>query len=788
VERAARLYRGPFLDGFYVSDAPEFERWAEGERDRLARAYVRALECLAAACETSGSPQDAAGWWRMLAVRDPYNSRVGARLMRALDLAGERAAALWFAEAHTALLREELGVEPEPEFAALVERLRTEPVRLPPAPAAAPPPAPRDAGPFPAVPPPRGEGNGVPGDSTLPVPPPHPEAFASSAASETGGATPPAADDSSVPDLPSPDPPPPAAAAGRSNAAVPSPSPEVVPRGPAKGRGRWRRTVYVAGMGGMLAGLAAGLMAAERQRPAAPPAPAGNDPRRIAVLYFDDNSRGSELQYLADGLTEALIHDLSQVEALEVVSRNGVKPYRDAPVRFGSLVDDLKVGSVVEGSVQRSGDSVRVTVQLIDAATHAHLESRTIVHPLTHLFALEDTLAGEVSAFLRRRLGRQVALRRTRAETTSNEAWALVQRAGAAREEEERLAELGDTLSRTTALELLARADSLLARAERADPAWARPTVLRGWVDQHRTRWVEPARRPALEKSALRRAARVLAREPGNAGALELHGGLLFVGAVHAPDRGDATERLERAERELRAAVAADPSLATAWATLSQLVRYRGRFGEGDLAARRALEEDAWLKGADDIMSGLFFSALLLGDLAEARSACGRGAERFPRDWRFAECRLTLLREDRSHPADPAQAARLLAELDRLDPPEQARAEQRAYTPAYRLAVAAAVLARAGNGDSARALLARAVKEVGNDRETRLSLDYDAVFVRLQLGERAWARALLDSVLAARPELRPFAARDPLLGALLGSAAATGSTREGDGTPSRPGA
>ncbi|HLM68367.1 MAG TPA: BTAD domain-containing putative transcriptional regulator, partial [Longimicrobium sp.] len=112
LETGVELYRGPFLDGFYVSDAPEFERWAESERGRLAHVYTRAAECLAEAAEREQRLSDAAEWWRRLAVQDPFNSRVGARLMRALDAAGQRAGALWFARTHVALLREELGVEP----------------------------------------------------------------------------------------------------------------------------------------------------------------------------------------------------------------------------------------------------------------------------------------------------------------------------------------------------------------------------------------------------------------------------------------------------------------------------------------------------------------------------------------------------------------------------------------------------------------------------------------------------------------------------------------------------
>ncbi|MDB4948133.1 MAG: protein kinase, partial [Gemmatimonadetes bacterium] len=134
LEGAAEVYRGPFLDGFFVGDAPEFEAWAESERERLKRAHTRVVECLALAREGDGRPAEAADWWRRLAVADPYNSRVGMRLMAALDAAGERASAIWFAETHVALLRDELGVEPQPEFAAMVERLRSEPVRVPPAP------------------------------------------------------------------------------------------------------------------------------------------------------------------------------------------------------------------------------------------------------------------------------------------------------------------------------------------------------------------------------------------------------------------------------------------------------------------------------------------------------------------------------------------------------------------------------------------------------------------------------------------------------------------------------
>jgi DNA-binding SARP family transcriptional activator len=123
-ERVAALYRGPFLDGFHVADAPEFERWVEEERQRLARGYARALEALAEAREAAGDTRAAVEWWRRLAVHDPYSSRVTMRLMQALSASGDAAAAMRHAQVHRALLREELGVEPDGGIAAFAEQLK----------------------------------------------------------------------------------------------------------------------------------------------------------------------------------------------------------------------------------------------------------------------------------------------------------------------------------------------------------------------------------------------------------------------------------------------------------------------------------------------------------------------------------------------------------------------------------------------------------------------------------------------------------------------------------------
>jgi TolB-like protein/DNA-binding SARP family transcriptional activator/Flp pilus assembly protein TadD len=122
---AVELYGGELLEGFHLASAPEFERWLESERERLARRYATAVEELATEREAAGDVRGAAIWWRRLAARDPYSSRPAVGLMRALAAAGDPAGAVQHARVHETLLREELNVAPDPEVAALVRQLES---------------------------------------------------------------------------------------------------------------------------------------------------------------------------------------------------------------------------------------------------------------------------------------------------------------------------------------------------------------------------------------------------------------------------------------------------------------------------------------------------------------------------------------------------------------------------------------------------------------------------------------------------------------------------------------
>lgn len=123
---AVALYRGPFLDGFFLGDGG-FEEWAEGERRRLAGGYAEALHRLAREAGAERHHTEAIAWWSRLASLDPLSERSALGLARALAQAGDPASALRQAHAYAEHIREELGVAPTPEHAAFVQRIRAAP-------------------------------------------------------------------------------------------------------------------------------------------------------------------------------------------------------------------------------------------------------------------------------------------------------------------------------------------------------------------------------------------------------------------------------------------------------------------------------------------------------------------------------------------------------------------------------------------------------------------------------------------------------------------------------------
>ena len=118
------LYRGPFLEGFYLSAGEAFERWVEQERARLADAAMTALLELAAAAARDDRPEESAHWWQQLIQLDPLSARLALGYARALVACGDSARAIVAIRAHESLVRQELDIDPDPELKRLEVRIR----------------------------------------------------------------------------------------------------------------------------------------------------------------------------------------------------------------------------------------------------------------------------------------------------------------------------------------------------------------------------------------------------------------------------------------------------------------------------------------------------------------------------------------------------------------------------------------------------------------------------------------------------------------------------------------
>ena len=338
-QRAVRLYTGPLLDGFFLSGAPEFERWVDAERDRLARSCARALEELATA---AGSPAASVQWLRQLAAQDPCNSRVALALMRALAAAGDRAGALQHASIHAALLKEELGAEAAPEVVTLAERLRSgEPD------AASSMPPSRDAAPL------MGSGAGSP-----------------------------------------------PANATRAPGVAPDPSEETLTGAAPRlrpFRGRVRRRVQMAGaIAACTVALAFVLSLLPNRSDAVP---TGQLPvQTLAVLPLKNDTGDEGQEHFVDAMTEALITELARESDLRVISRTSVRRYKDPADRnLPQIARELNADVIVEGSVFRDGDQVRITAQLIRAPTDEHLWAESYDGSARDIFALQARVARAVA-------------------------------------------------------------------------------------------------------------------------------------------------------------------------------------------------------------------------------------------------------------------------------------------------------------------------------------------------------------------------------------------------------
>lgn len=517
---------------------------------------------------------------------------------------------------------------------------------------------------------------------------------------------------------------------------------------------RWtkRRSMLGATVGAIViaAGAIGAKLALEPHRAVAAGDVTGDaDPRHVGVLYFDDDSRDGSLRYMADGLTESLIDRLDRVSALDVVSANGVRPFRGVPYDRvkDSVQHELRVGTVVRGEVEPASGGARVTVRALDAVSGTEFGRKSFDVDTSNAFAAQARVAEQVAEFLRSYLGTEIRLKESRGGTASSRAWTLVQRAEKRRKDADSLIAAART---APALALLGTAEQELLQAQQADPRWSQPLLTHAAIAYQRARILrdQPLDADAAVQSGITFADQALALSPRSADALELRGKLeyLRVDFRLVPDGPQWQRALADAERDLRAAVDLDPGQAGAWATLSRLAYKKQDVQFALLAAQRAYAADAYLTNAREILGRLFWTSHDAEMYPDAIKWCAEGHRRFPRDAFFVECRMWMMTTKAVHP-DPDAAWRLVDSLRVITP-----AARWPYESRMAEMLAAGVLAKAGLNDSAGRVLERAhaPRDVDPDGE----LFGVEIVMRLFMKDYDRAMTMLGTYLTEHPDHR----------------------------------
>jgi TolB-like protein/DNA-binding winged helix-turn-helix (wHTH) protein len=143
------------------------------------------------------------------------------------------------------------------------------------------------------------------------------------------------------------------------------------------------------------------------------------DKSRIAVLPFIDLSAEADQTYVADGMTENLIAELARIDGLTVIARTSVMKYKGSLKDVATIGRELRVGTIVEGSVRRVDNQVRISAQLIDVASQGHLWSQEYDRELTEVFGIQSDIATRVAQWLKGQVAPEPVQDRLRADPQS---------------------------------------------------------------------------------------------------------------------------------------------------------------------------------------------------------------------------------------------------------------------------------------------------------------------------------------------------------------------------------
>jgi adenylate cyclase len=275
------------------------------------------------------------------------------------------------------------------------------------------------------------------------------------------------------------------------------------------------------------------------------------DKPSIAVLPFVNMSSDPEQEYFSDGITEDLITDLSKLSGLFVISRNSVLSYKGKAIKPEQVSKELGVRYVLEGSIRKAGNRVRITAQLIDATTGYHLWAERYDRHLEDIFAVQDEVTQKIVTALKVQLTEGEQLRFGRPLTTNIKAYDYYLR--------------GCDLQKQTRQEANLLAEQMFSKALELDPQFAAACAYLGIVyfDRWTMGWSEDQQ--TLDR-ALALAREAVTRDPQLPDAHRLLGVILLWNREY-----------ESAIAEVEQAIALDPNHADAYAALGSIFNFAGR-------------------------------------------------------------------------------------------------------------------------------------------------------------------------------------------------------------------
>src|SRR2546430_9557340 len=197
---------------------------------------------------------------------------------------------------------------------------------------------------------------------------------------------------------------------------------------PAAARSKKHTWIYVVVIAGLFSiGLFfLGRYSAGNKESGRPPATAGSLPQKsIAVLPFDNLSRDPDNAYFAEGVQDEILARLAKVADLKVIARTSTQKFKSAPADLRDVAKQLDVTNILEGSVQKVNDQVRVNVQLINALTNAHLWAEIYDRKLSDIFAVQSDIAKTVADTLQAKLTGAEKQMMAAAATTDTTAYEL---------------------------------------------------------------------------------------------------------------------------------------------------------------------------------------------------------------------------------------------------------------------------------------------------------------------------------------------------------------------------